>query len=79
MEPLNTCDERFKNEHLKELNPETKNLRKPVFLSKIVNPFIRTLGPPFYKKMKRLLHSEITLGSKNIPNENMHMNVFYIP
>jgi hypothetical protein len=33
---------------------------------------------PFYRKMKGLLHSNITLESK-IPSVNTYTNVFYIP
>jgi hypothetical protein len=42
---------------------ETKNLRKAVHTSKVVNPFIRALAPPFCRETKELLHSEITLES----------------
>jgi hypothetical protein len=43
---------------------ETRNIRKPVLASKVVNPFTRALAPPFYRETKGILHSEITLGSK---------------
>jgi hypothetical protein len=42
---------------------ETKNLRMSVLTSKVVNPFTRALTPPF-RETKGLLHSEITLESK---------------
>jgi hypothetical protein len=43
---------------------ETKNLRTPALALKVVNPFTRTLVPPFYRETKRLLHSENILESK---------------
>jgi hypothetical protein len=42
----------------------TRNPRKPVLASKVVNPFTRALAPPFIGKTKGLLHSEITLESR---------------
>jgi hypothetical protein len=48
MEPPNTGEEKFKNEYKKILKKaETRNLRKPDFSSKVVNPFTRALGSPF--------------------------------
>jgi hypothetical protein len=41
---------------------ETKNLRKLVLASKVVNPFTRSR--PFYRETKGLLHSENTLKSR---------------
>jgi hypothetical protein len=43
---------------------ETKNLRKPVLASKVVNPLYICPRAPFYRETKGLLHSEITLESR---------------
>jgi hypothetical protein len=46
MEPPNTRNGKLKNEHTKELKiSETKNLQKPIFSSKVVNPFTHALDP----------------------------------
>jgi hypothetical protein len=44
-------------------NRETKNLRKPVLASKVVNPFTRALAP-LYRETNGLLYSENALKSK---------------
>jgi hypothetical protein len=49
MEPPNTSEVRFENKHK---NPETKNLWKPVFSSKVVNPYICAPRPPFIGKQR---------------------------
>jgi hypothetical protein len=41
-----------------------KNPLKTALASKVVNAFRRALAPPFYREMKRLLHSKSTLESK---------------
>jgi hypothetical protein len=65
MEPPNTSDKRLKNEYKKEhKNSETKNLRKHVFSSKVVNPLYTCHLTPFYRERKGLLHSDIALRSK---------------
>jgi hypothetical protein len=80
MEPPNTSDERFKNKHKKELkNPETRNLEKPVFSSKVVNPFTCALRPPFIGRRRDFYIPILPSDPKNIPNGNMYINVFYIP
>jgi hypothetical protein len=46
MGPPNISGKEFPNKHTKKLkNEETRNLRRPVFVSKVVNPFTRALGP----------------------------------
>jgi hypothetical protein len=43
---------------------ETKNLRKPVLASKVVNPFTRALAPSFIGRQRDFLHPENTLRSR---------------
>jgi hypothetical protein len=43
---------------------ETRNLRKLVLASKVVNPFIRALAPPFIGRRRDFLHPENTLKSR---------------
>jgi hypothetical protein len=58
---------------------ETKNLRKPVLASKVVNPFIRALAPPFIGRRRDFYIPRLPSNLENIPSVNMYMNVFYIP
>jgi hypothetical protein len=57
---------------------ETKNLRKPVFASKVVNPFTRALAPPFIGRRRDFYIPRLLSNLENIPNVNMYMNVFCI-
>jgi hypothetical protein len=78
--PPNTSEESFLNECVKECRSrETKNLRKSVLASKVVNPFIRALGPPFIGRRRNFYIPRIPSNLKNIPSVNTYMNVFYIP
>jgi hypothetical protein len=45
-------------------NSKTRNLRKSVLASIVVNHPTRALEPLFYRETNRLLHSEITFESK---------------
>jgi hypothetical protein len=56
-----------------------KNLRKSVLASKVVNPFICALTPPFIGRRKDFYITRLSSNLKNIRNVNMYMNVFYIP
>jgi hypothetical protein len=58
---------------------ETKNLRKPVHVSSVVNPFIRALAPPFIGRRRDFYIPRLPSNLMNIPNVNMYKNVFYIP
>jgi hypothetical protein len=58
---------------------ETKNLRKPVLVSKVVNPFTRALAPPFIGRRRDFYIPRIPSNLENIPTVNTYMNVFYIP
>jgi hypothetical protein len=58
---------------------ETKNLQKPVLVSKVVNPFTRALAPPFIGRRRDFYILRIPLNLENIPSVNTYMNVFYIP
>jgi hypothetical protein len=58
---------------------ETKNLRKPVLASKVVNPFTRALAPPFIERRRDFYILRIPSNLRNIPSVNMYTNVFYIP
>jgi hypothetical protein len=58
---------------------ETKNLRKPVLTSKIVNPFTRALTPPFIGRRSDFDIPRIPSNLENIPSVNTYLNVFYIP
>jgi hypothetical protein len=57
---------------------ETKNLRKPALVSKVVNPFTRALEPPFIGRRRDFYVPKIPSNLRNIPSVNMYMNVFYI-
>jgi hypothetical protein len=57
---------------------ETKNLRKIVLASKVVNPFTRALAPPFIGRRRDFSIPKIPSNLRNIPSVNMYMNVFYI-
>jgi hypothetical protein len=77
MESPNT---RVKNQRPKVTKKEeTKNLRKPVLASKVVNPFTRALASPFIGRRNDFFISRIPSNLENIPSVNTYMNVFYIP
>jgi hypothetical protein len=80
MGPPNMGEERFPNRYTKVLrNQETKNLRKTVLTSKVVNPFTCALEPPFIGRRRDFYISRLHSNLRNIPNVNMYMNIFYIP
>jgi hypothetical protein len=80
MGPLNTGEGKFTKEHAKVLrNAETKNLRKSIFASKVVNPFTRALGHPFIRRRRDFYILRLPSNLKNISGMNTYMNVFYIP
>jgi hypothetical protein len=58
---------------------ETKNLRKPVLASKVVNPFTHALAPLFIGRRRDFYISRLPSNLGNILLVNMYMNVFYIP
>jgi hypothetical protein len=78
-DPPNTSEERLPNKHEKAFrNEETRNLRKSVLASKVVNHFTRALGPHFIGRRRDFYISRLPSNLKNIPSVNMYMNVFYI-
>jgi hypothetical protein len=58
---------------------ETKNLRKHVLTSKVVNPFTHDLAPPFIGRRRDFYILRIPSNLENIPSVNMYINIFYIP
>jgi hypothetical protein len=58
---------------------ETKNLRKPVLASKVVNPFTCALAPPFIGRRRDFYIPRIPSNLENIPSVNTYMNIFYTP
>jgi hypothetical protein len=58
---------------------ETKNLRKHVLTSKVVNPFTRALVPPFIGRRREFYIPRLPSNLENIPSVNMYKNVLYIP
>jgi hypothetical protein len=57
---------------------ETKNLPQVAKASKVVNPFTRALAPPFIGRRRDFYIPKTLSSSKNIPNVNTYMNVFFI-
>jgi hypothetical protein len=57
---------------------ETKNLRKPVHASKVVNPFTVPSRPPFVGRRRDFYILRLLSNLINIPNVNTYKNVFYI-
>jgi hypothetical protein len=57
----------------------TQNPRKHVLASKVVNPFISALVPPFIGRRRDFYILRLPSNLENMPNVNMSMNVFYIP
>jgi hypothetical protein len=58
---------------------KTRNPRKSVFSSKVVNPFTRALAPPFIGIRRDFYIPRLPLNLENIRGVNACMNVFYIP
>jgi hypothetical protein len=58
---------------------ETCNLRKFILTSKVVNPFTRTLAPPFIGRRRDFYIPKILSNLRNILSVNTYTNVFYIP
>jgi hypothetical protein len=58
---------------------ETWNLRKFILTSKVVNPFTRTLAPPFIGRRRDFYIPKILSNLRNILSVNTYTNVFYIP
>jgi hypothetical protein len=58
---------------------ETKNLRKLVLTSKVVNPFTCAIAPPFIGRRRDFYIPKIPSNIRNIPSVNTYINVFYIP
>jgi hypothetical protein len=56
----------------------TRNPRKSILASKVVNHFICALGPPFIGIQRDFYISRLPSNLENIPSVNMYMNVFYI-
>jgi hypothetical protein len=77
MESPNT---RFKNYHTKVAKRKgTRNPRKHVLISKVVNPFTHALAPSFIGRRRDFCILRLPSNLKNILSVNMCMNVFYIP
>jgi hypothetical protein len=71
---------RFQNKHTKVRAKEgTRNPQKSVLASKVVNPFTRTLEPPFIRRRRDFYIPRLPSNLENIPSVNMYMNAFYIP
>jgi hypothetical protein len=71
---------RFQNGHEKACKNEgTRNRRKSVLISKVVNPFTRALESPFIGRRRDFYIPILPSNLGNIPSVNMYMNVFYIP
>jgi hypothetical protein len=60
------------------MKERTRNLRKSVLTSKVVNPFTRTLGPPFIGRRRDFYILKLPSDLENIPSVNRYVNVFYI-
>jgi hypothetical protein len=58
---------------------QTKNLRKPVLSSKVVNPFTCSLVPPFIGRRRDFYIPRLPSNLRNILNANTYKSVFYIP
>jgi hypothetical protein len=58
---------------------ETRNLPKTAQASKVVSPFTRALAPPFIGRRRDFYIPKVPSNSRNIPNVNTYMNVFYVP
>jgi hypothetical protein len=58
---------------------ETKNPIKTAHASKVLNPLTHALAPHFIRRRRDFYIPKVPSNLRNIPNVNMHMNVFYIP
>jgi hypothetical protein len=54
------------------------NLLRDCLTSKVVRPFTRALAPPFIGRRGDFYIPKTPSSSKNIPNVNTYMNVFFI-
>jgi hypothetical protein len=70
---------RVNNTSHKNCKRETKNLWKPVLVSKVVNPFTRALTPPFIGRRMDFYIPKIPSSRRNISSVNTYINVFYVP
>jgi hypothetical protein len=69
---------RFSNKNHKSCERETKNLRKLVLASKVVNPFTRALAPPFIERRRDFLHPENTLKFREYSKcEHVHERLIH--
>jgi hypothetical protein len=70
----------FQNKYDKVCQSEgTRNPRKSVLVSKVVNPFTRALGPPFIQRRRDFYIPRLPSNLKNIPHVNRYKNVFCTP
>jgi hypothetical protein len=60
------------------MQKETKNLPLVAQISKVMNPFTRALASPFIGRRRDFYIPKTPSHSKNIPNVNTYMNVFFI-
>jgi hypothetical protein len=60
------------------MQKETENLPLVAQVSQIMNPFTRALAPPFIRRRRDFYIPKAPSHSKNIPNVNTYMNVFFI-
>jgi hypothetical protein len=60
------------------IQKETKNLPPVAEISKVLNLFTRALAPPFIRRRRDFYIPRTPSHSKNIPNVNTYMNVFFI-
>jgi hypothetical protein len=58
---------------------ETRNLRKPVLVSKVVNPFTLAIATPFIGRQRNFYIPRIPSNLRNILNVNTYKNVLCIP
>jgi hypothetical protein len=63
--------------HTSHKRRETRNLRKPVLASKVVNPFTRALVPPFIRRRRDFYILKLPSNLGNIPKVNTYKNVFF--
>jgi hypothetical protein len=76
----NTSKIGFQNKYTKVCKrARTRNPRKSVLASKVVNPFTCALKPRFVGRRRDFYIPRLPSNLKNIPSVNMYKNVFYIP
>jgi hypothetical protein len=78
MRSPNTREERVNTFKHSDDARRDKESPKTAQTSKIVNPFKCALAPPFIGRRRDFYIPKTPLTSKNIPNVNICMNVFYI-